>query len=43
MEDQDFRRIYRSIINGYHLSPETVKELLGKILTALSQIKKESE
>ena len=43
MEDQGFRQFYKALINGYRLSPETVRNLLGKILSSLSHKKKESE
>lgn len=43
MEDQGFRQFYQALISGYHLPSETVKKLLGRILSSLSQKKKESE
>lgn len=43
MEDQGFRQFYQALIGRYCLPSETVKQLLGRILTSLSQKKKESE
>lgn len=43
MEDQGFRQFYKALISSYLLPQETVKILLGKILSSLSPRKKESE
>jgi len=43
MEDRGFRQFYQALISSYYLPPETVKKILGKILSSLSPKKKESE